>query len=127
MRMDYEQNDVRVRDWNPSLFLHHKTSLFTKILRFEARSINFDGLLFLQFNATMFEIRSAVNYVIIIHVRTILVMITNVWPPLWSSGQSLWLQIQRSRVRFPALPDLVVVGLERGPLSLVRSIEELLE
>ena len=27
------------------------------------------------------------------------------WPPLWSSGQSFWLQIQRSRVRFPALPD----------------------
>jgi len=26
-------------------------------------------------------------------------------PPLWSSGQSFWLQIQRSRVRFPALPD----------------------
>jgi len=25
--------------------------------------------------------------------------------PLWSSGQCFWLQIQRSRVRFPALPD----------------------
>jgi hypothetical protein len=24
-------------------------------------------------------------------------------PPLWSSGQSSWLQIQRSQVRFPAL------------------------
>jgi hypothetical protein len=30
-----------------------------------------------------------------------------VWPPLWSSGQSSWLQIQRSRVRFPALPDFL--------------------
>ena len=30
-----------------------------------------------------------------------------VWPPLWSSGQSFWLQIQRSRVRFPALPDFL--------------------
>ena len=29
------------------------------------------------------------------------------WPPLWSSGQSYWLQIQRSRVRFPALPDFL--------------------
>jgi hypothetical protein len=28
-------------------------------------------------------------------------------PPLWSSGQSSWLQIMRSRVRFPALPDLL--------------------
>ena len=28
------------------------------------------------------------------------------WPPLWSSGQSFWLQIQ-IRVRFPALPDFL--------------------
>ena len=28
-------------------------------------------------------------------------------PPLWSSGQSFWLQVQRSRVRFPGLPDLL--------------------
>ena len=27
-----------------------------------------------------------------------------VWPASWSSGQSLWLLIMRSRVRFPALP-----------------------
>ena len=36
--------------------------------------------------------------------------ICNVRPlrqPLWSSGQSFWLQIQRSRVRFPALPDFL--------------------
>jgi hypothetical protein len=29
------------------------------------------------------------------------------WPPLWSSGQSFWLQIQRSWVRCPALPDFL--------------------
>jgi hypothetical protein len=28
-------------------------------------------------------------------------------PPLWSSGQSSWPQIQKSRVRFPALPDFL--------------------
>ena len=28
-------------------------------------------------------------------------------PPLWSSGQSFCLQIQRSRVRFPAVPDFL--------------------
>jgi hypothetical protein len=28
-------------------------------------------------------------------------------PPLWSSGQSSRLQIQRSRVRFPALPEFL--------------------
>jgi hypothetical protein len=43
-------------------------------------------------------------------------------PPLLSSCQSSCLQIQ------PALPDFwEVVELERGPLSLVRIIEELLE
>jgi hypothetical protein len=30
-----------------------------------------------------------------------------VWPPLRSSGQSFWLRIKRSRVRFPALPDFL--------------------
>ena len=32
------------------------------------------------------------------------------WPPLWSSGQSFWLQIQRSRVRFPALTDFLSIS-----------------
>jgi hypothetical protein len=42
--------------------------------------------------------------------------------------KSFWLQVQRSRVRFPAIPDFLKVrGLERVPLSLVRTIEELLE
>jgi hypothetical protein len=37
------------------------------------------------------------------------------WPPLWSSGRSSWLQIQRSRVRFPPLPDLLrCSGSETG-------------
>jgi hypothetical protein len=49
-------------------------------------------------------------------------------PPLWSSGQSSWPQIQRSGLdsrRYQILWE--VVGLERGPLSLVNTIEELLE
>jgi hypothetical protein len=32
-----------------------------------------------------------------------------------------------ARVRFPALPEKKVVGLERGPLSLVSTNEELLD
>jgi hypothetical protein len=48
-------------------------------------------------------------------------------PPLWSSGQGSWLQIQSpgfdSR-RFQIFWE--VVGLERGPLSLVSKTEELL-
>jgi hypothetical protein len=49
-------------------------------------------------------------------------------PPLWSSGQSSWLQIQRSGFdsrRYQIFWE--VVGLKRGPLSLVSTIEELLE
>jgi hypothetical protein len=49
-------------------------------------------------------------------------------PPLWPSGQSSWLQIQKSWFdsrRYQIF--LEVVGLERGPLSLVSTIEELLE
>jgi hypothetical protein len=48
-------------------------------------------------------------------------------PPLWSSGQSSWLQIQRSGFdsrRYQIFWE--VVGLERGPLNLVSTIEELL-
>jgi hypothetical protein len=49
-------------------------------------------------------------------------------PPLWSSGQSSWLQIQRSEFdsrRYQIFRE--VVGLERGPLSHMSTIEELLE
>jgi hypothetical protein len=34
-------------------------------------------------------------------------IIVLVWPSLWYSGQSSWLQIQRSRVRVQALPDFL--------------------
>jgi hypothetical protein len=38
---------------------------------------------------------------------------------LWSSGQSSWLQIQRSRVRFPPLPyNTSISGFETGPTQL---------
>jgi hypothetical protein len=50
------------------------------------------------------------------------------WLPLWSSGQISWLQIQRSRVRFQTLAGFLRSSeSERGPLSLVRITEELLE
>jgi hypothetical protein len=55
-------------------------------------------------------------------------IVTCVWPPLWFSGQSSWLKIQKSRVRFPTLPDyLWNSGPWKGPLSLMRTVEELLE
>jgi hypothetical protein len=49
-------------------------------------------------------------------------------PPLWSSGQRSWLQSQGTGFdsrRYQILWE--VVGLERGPLSLVRTTEELTE
>jgi hypothetical protein len=54
-------------------------------------------------------------------------MCSYLWPPLWFSGQSSWLQIQRSE--FDSRNYQIfweVEGLERGPLSLVSTIEELL-
>jgi hypothetical protein len=48
-------------------------------------------------------------------------------PPLWSSGLSSWLQIQRSHVRFQELPDFLrSSGSGMGSLSLESTIEELL-
>jgi hypothetical protein len=49
-------------------------------------------------------------------------------PPLWSSGQSSWLQIQRTgfdSLRYQIFWE--VLGIERAPLSLVSTTEELLE
>jgi hypothetical protein len=46
-------------------------------------------------------------------------------PPLWSSGQSSWLQIRRP-VFDSRHYKKKVVGLERGPLSLMSTTEELL-
>jgi hypothetical protein len=49
------------------------------------------------------------------------------WPPLWSSGQSSWLHIQRSRFDSRSYQIFwEVVGPERGPRNLVSTIEELL-
>jgi hypothetical protein len=48
-------------------------------------------------------------------------------PPLWSSGQSYWLQIQKSCFIFRRYQIfLEIASLKRGPLSLVNTIEELL-
>jgi hypothetical protein len=48
-------------------------------------------------------------------------------PPLWSSGQSSWLQIWRPGFDTRHYQKKNVVGLERGPLSLVSTTEELLD
>jgi hypothetical protein len=48
-------------------------------------------------------------------------------PPLWSSGQEFLATDPEARVRILALPEKKVVGLERGPLSLVSRTEELFD
>jgi hypothetical protein len=48
-------------------------------------------------------------------------------PPLLSSGQSSWLQIRRHGFDSQHYQKKKVVGLERGPLSLVGTTEELLD
>jgi hypothetical protein len=46
------------------------------------------------------------------------VFLVDMRTPLWSSGQSSWLQIQKSRVRFPALPDFLRSGCGTGSTQL---------
>jgi hypothetical protein len=48
-------------------------------------------------------------------------------PPLWSDGQSSWLQIRRPGFDSRHYQKKKVVGLEQGPLSLVSTTEELLD
>jgi hypothetical protein len=48
-------------------------------------------------------------------------------PPLWSSCQSSWMQIQRSLVRFPALPDFLRSSWSGTGSTQPREYEELLE
>jgi hypothetical protein len=49
------------------------------------------------------------------------------WPPLLSSGQSSWLQIRRPGFDSRHYQKRKSSGLERGPLSLVSTTEELLD
>jgi hypothetical protein len=46
-------------------------------------------------------------------------------PPLWPSGQSSWLKMQRSGFDSRRYQIFWVVGLERGSLSLMSTIEKL--
>ena len=52
-----------------------------------------------------FEIGLLRNILLVKIFSVFVICYAEVGPPMWSSGQSFWLQIQRSRVRFPALPD----------------------
>jgi hypothetical protein len=51
----------------------------------------------------------------------------NTRPPLWSSDQSSWLQIRRPGFDSRHYKGKKLMSLERGPLSLVSTTEELLD
>jgi hypothetical protein len=57
---------------------------------------------------------------------TFVCYVSVVGPPLWSSGHSVWPQIRRPGFDSRHYQKKKVVGLERGPLSLVSTTEELL-
>jgi hypothetical protein len=58
---------------------------------------------------------------------SLLLLLLLLWPPLWSSGQSSWLQSLRSGFDSRGYQIFwEVVGLERGPLGLMSTTEELL-
>ena len=48
-----------------------------------------------------------INIVVLLFYLPYIYIYIYIGPPLWPSGQSFWLQIQRSRVRSPALPDFL--------------------
>jgi hypothetical protein len=83
-----------------------------------------------RFNRTDFDGFRDVNCIILgpLHILFFFPAIYNITrPPLWSSGQSCWLQMQRSG--FDSRRRQIfweVVGLDRGPLSIVSTLEELL-
>jgi hypothetical protein len=60
-------------------------------------------------------------------INTILKVYRENIPPLWSSGQSSWLQIRRPGLDSRHYKKKKVMGLEWGPLSLMSTTEELLD
>jgi hypothetical protein len=58
--------------------------------------------------------------------KQIYIAINLLGPPLWYSGQSSWLQIQRSGFDSQCHQIFWEVDLEQDPLSLVNTTEELL-
>ena len=56
--------------------------------------------------ATMLRYSALSIFLVPCDIRAVFVIFSyfTSWPASWSSGQSLWLLITRSRVRFPALP-----------------------
>jgi hypothetical protein len=107
-------------------FILHASVFFTMQTQIYCYKANYSTLMherfLLMFSQIFIPYKSISNISGTISLNTCIVL---QWSPLWSSGQSSWLQIRRFRVPFPVLQKRVV-GLERGPLSLVSTTEELL-
>jgi hypothetical protein len=105
------------RTWGNHLHLIQVTYIIQS-----TQNINITMLSFVKFWKKLFYMSIQVSsFVFLFH-------IIRFGPPLWSSGQSSWLQIQRSRFdcqRYQVFWE--IVGLERGPFSLVSKTEGLLE
>jgi len=54
-----------------------------------------------------FALSTALKFLLSGFLNYIILLLYIKRPPLWSSGQSFWLQIERFRVRSPALPDFL--------------------
>jgi hypothetical protein len=88
-----------------------------------------DGCVFFSFETYLWTnllslLQQATVWPDIVHPVT---FILACWSPLWSSGQSSWLQVERSGFDFWSYQiSWEVVGPKRGPLGLVSTIETLL-
>jgi hypothetical protein len=90
-------------------------------LRFKFHMLNSSGSLFMAVRTKIKIFSPGHNVVILRFVEKL------PWSPIWSTDQSSWLQIQR--FGFDSRRCQIfweVMGLERGPLSLVSAIEEVL-
>jgi hypothetical protein len=58
-------------------------------------------------SASWNEFSRTLNWTVAAICSYLLIRVLYTRPPLWSSGESSWLQIQRSRVGFRALPDFL--------------------
>jgi hypothetical protein len=124
IKWQVDGNDVkRMVSWRK--YLHFSIwTLWVKLLTFFWLVIEILEMHFFQTSYPGIHFTGCCKYQLIIRV---LLRLVNKRPPLWSSDQSSWPQIQRSGFdsrRHQIFLEVVV--LERGPHSLVSTIEELL-
>ena len=81
------------------LFFNHELVHFTLDL-----SANITIIFLKAFRNLILPYCSSLSVLHFVWVTSFPTLYNLIWPASWSSGQSLWLLIMRSRVRFPVLP-----------------------